>query len=332
METSRSALAGRRVLITGGHGLLGSAVAGAMLGAGADVALLSRQAHPEGEGPPGRPGIQESCRELQADVCDPVAVAVAYADAAPEVVIHLAGVAAVGQAALAPREAVISSVTGTVNVLEEARSAGVGAVLVASSDKAYGASDRLPYTEEMPLRPKFPYEAAKAAADVVARSYWHSYGLPVAVVRSANLYGPGDRNRSRLVPGTVAAILAGSSPVVRSDGSPERDYLFVADAARAYVALAEALLAGHGAGEPFNVGSGVPRTALEVVGRLLEIDGGELRATVEGEGVPSGEIARQCLDWSKLAALTGWSPRTGLDEGLAQTLAWYRDHPAALAS
>ena len=319
---------GRRLLVTGAYGLLGSAVVGAALQQGGLPSLLSREDHPEGALEAA--GLLEQCREIRADVSDQEAVQRAFEEARPEVVIHLAGVSLVGAAALSPRDAVISSVTGTVNILEESRQAGVGAVLVASSDKAYGASDVLPYTEEMPLRPKYPYEAAKAAADVIARSYWASYGLPVAVVRSANLYGPGDTNRSRLVPGTIAAVLSGDGPEVRSDGSPERDYLYVADAARAYLLLAEALLAGSGAGEPFNVGSGTAHTSLEIVDRIIEIAGSDVVPVVRGSGVPKGEIARQAIDSRKIADLTGWLPEVGLREGLAETLDWYRAHPGSL--
>lgn len=328
MVAPGGSIEGRRVLVTGAYGLLGSAVVRAALGRGGLLSLLSREAHPEGALEAG--GLLGQCREIRADVSDEDAVHRAFEEVRPDVVIHLAGVSLVGAAALSPRDAVISSVTGTVNVLEEARQAGVGAVLVASSDKAYGASDELPYTEEMPLRPKYPYEAAKAAADVIARSYWASYGLPVAVVRSANLYGPGDANRSRLIPGTIAAVLCDQAPEVRSDGSPERDYLFVADAARAYLLLADALLEGAGAGEPFNVGSGEAHTALEVVRQIIEIDGSPVEPIVRGSGVPEGEIGRQSIDSGKVAALTGWAPEVGLREGLSETLEWYRTHPGSL--
>lgn len=316
------------MLVTGAYGLLGSAVVAAALEQGGLLSLLSRESHPEGALEAA--GLLGDCQEVRADVSDEDAVHRAFEEVGPDVVIHLAGVSLVGEAALSPRDAVISSVTGTVNILEEARQAGVGAVLVASSDKAYGASDVLPYTEEMPLRPKYPYEAAKAAADVIARSYWASYGLPVAVVRSANLYGPGDTNRSRLIPGTIAAVLAGESPEVRSDGSPERDYLYVSDAARAYLLLAEALLAGSGGGEPYNVGSGTAHTALEIVQQIIEIDGSDVEPAVRGSGVPEGEIGRQAIDSRKVTNLTGWAPQVGLRAGLAQTLDWYRSHPGSL--
>lgn len=248
----------------------------------------------------------------------------------PDVVIHLAGVSAVGDAQHSPREAIESSVTGTLNVLEAARVAGVEAALVASSDKAYGESDRLPYTEDMALAPKFPYEAAKAAADVVARSFWHTYGLPVAVVRSANLYGPGDWNTSRLVPSTVKAVLQDAQPVVRSDGSPERDYMFVDDAAAAYMGVADLLLRGLAQGEAFNVGTGNPMTAIEMVREVLRVSGSRQEPKIVGRGVPQGEIGRQSIDSSKLQGLTGWSASTSLEEGLARTIDWYREHPAAL--
>ena len=142
--------------------------------------------------------------------------------------------------------------------MEAARASGVGRVVVASSDKAYGAHEVLPYTEDAALQPIYPYEVSKAAADMIARSYWHTYGLPVAVTRFANIYGGGDLNFSRLIPETVSAVIDGRRPVIRSDGSPERDFLYVEDVARAYVAIAEALAEGRGAGEAFNAGWGHP--------------------------------------------------------------------------
>jgi CDP-glucose 4,6-dehydratase len=203
-------------------------------------------------------------------------------------------------------------------------------VVVASSDKAYGPSDVLPYVEELPLRARFPYDASKAAADLIARSYWHTYGLPVAVTRLANLYGGGDQNQSRLVPEAMAAVIEERRPVVRSDGSPERDYLYVEDAADAYLAVLDMLATGAGAGEAFNAGSGVPRTALEVVEEILRVAGSGLAPEIRGTGVPEGEIERQVIDSSKLEAATGWRATTPLEDGLARTLAWYREHPRSL--
>ena len=317
-------LAGRRVLVTGGLGLLGSSLVARASDAGAEVTALHRGNDPVAV------DVSAHVNVARADVSNQEALANEFERARPELVIHLAGVSAVGDAQRLPKESVESSVVGTLNVLEEARRSEARGVVVASSDKAYGESDRLPYTEEMELRPKYPYEAAKAAADVITRSYWHTYGLPVAVMRSANLYGPGDRNVSRLVPSTISAILQDRRPTVRSDGSPERDYLFVDDAAAAYLAVIDLLFEGEGFGEAFNVGTGVPRRAIDLVRSVLASAGSRLEPEILGSGTPEGEIGRQYMDSSKLERLTGWSAQTSLEEGIAQTIDWYREHPAAL--
>ena len=170
----------------------------------------------------------------------------------------------------------------------------------------------LPLSEAAALRPPRPYEASKAAADIIARSYWTAYGLPVATTRFGNVYGGGDQNRSRLVPSAVAALLAGEPPVIRSDGSPERDFLHVDDAVDAYLALADALADGSARGEAFNAGGGEPHRVIDVVSQLCDLSGTGLSPDVRGSGTPAGEIDRQWLDSSKLRALTGWSPRIAL--------------------
>jgi CDP-glucose 4,6-dehydratase len=206
----------------------------------------------------------------------------------------------------------------------------VSSVVVASSDKAYGRQPQLPYVESQPLIPTFPYDVSKAAADLIARSYWHTFGVPVAVTRFANLYGGGDLNRSRLVPEAVGAALSGRPPVIRSDGSPERDFLYVEDAVAAYLAIWRLLLGGDGGGEAFNAGGGRPHRVGDVVELICRLAGGSVTPEIRGQGVPHGEIDRQWIDAAKLTARTGWTPAVGLQEGLSRTIEWYREHPAAL--
>jgi CDP-glucose 4,6-dehydratase len=249
----------------------------------------------------------------------------------PDAVFHLAAQAIVGDALASPVPTFQTNVEGTWNVLEAARRAGVGRVVVASSDKAYGAHERLPYGEDAALQPIFPYDVSKAAADLIARSYWHSYELPVAVTRFANIYGGGDLNFSRLVPEAVSAVLDERRPVIRSDGSPERDFLYVEDVAGAYLAVADALAAGRGAGEAFNAGWGRPNAVREVVGLICELAGSDLEPDFRGAGNPEGEIDRQYLDSAKIRELTGWQPQLELRDGLARTINWYREHPEARA-
>ncbi|MDQ5894299.1 MAG: family NAD(P)-dependent oxidoreductase, partial [Actinomycetota bacterium] len=219
---------------------------------------------------------------------------------------------------------------GTWTILEAAREAGVGAVVVASSDKAYGPSDSLPYREIDELRPAAPYEASKAAADVISRSYWPAFGLPVGVTRLANVYGGGDLNGSRLVPEAVTACLEGRAPQIRSDGSPQRDYLHVSDAAAAYIAIESAVKDGPGRGEAFNAGTGEPHSVREVVNLIAAEAAREGATPVEpeylGDGIPQGEIDRQFVDASRLTGLTGWEPKVNLAQGITEAVAWYRSN------
>jgi CDP-glucose 4,6-dehydratase len=203
----------------------------------------------------------------------------------------------------------------------------VESVIVASSDKAYGIQSELPYREHQPLAARYPYDVSKAAADMLARSYWHTFGLPVAVTRCANLYGGADTNRSRLIPEAVCAALAGTAPVVRSDGSPERDFLYVEDAVAAYLALWDALRRGEGRGEAFNAGGGTPHRVLDVVELIIRLAGRDIEPDIRGRGTPAHEIDRQWVDADKLHELTGWRPLVTLEEGLRRTIDWYRQHP-----
>lgn len=319
---------GASIFVTGAHGLLGSWLCDRLLDLGGRVTVLRREPQPGSA--LALIGNEGRCDVVDGDLLDSALLEETVAARGIDTVVHLAAQAIVGVARTSPRSTFEANVVGTWNVLEASRLAGVGRVVVASSDKAYGPSDVLPYVEELPLRAQFPYDASKAAADLIARSYWHTYGLPVAVTRLANLYGGGDQNQSRLVPEAMAAVIEERRPVVRSDGSPERDYLYVEDAADAYLAVLDMLATGAGAGEAFNAGSGVPRTALEVVEEILRVAGSGLAPEIRGTGVPEGEIERQVIDSSKLEAATGWRATTPLEDGLARTLAWYREHPRSL--
>jgi CDP-glucose 4,6-dehydratase len=181
----------------------------------------------------------------------------------------------------------------------------------------------------MPLRPASPYEASKAAADVISLSYRCAYGLPVSVTRFANVYGGGDLNFSRLIPETAIAVLDGRPPVIRSDGSPERDFLHVDDAVSAYLAIAEALGSNAAAGEAFNAGGDQPHSVREVVELIAAASGEGIEPDFQGAGNPDGEIDRQFVDSTKLRQATGWRPEVELRDGLRRTLDWYREHSEA---
>jgi CDP-glucose 4,6-dehydratase len=320
-----------RVLITGGRGFIASWLVRALLEAGHSVVSFDRESPADGQ--PGRRsglallGIESEIEELRGDLRDPDAVGEVFDRVSPELVFHLAAQTIVGTAVESPAETFDVNVRGTWTILEACRDHDVGRVVFASSDKAYGAHDQLPYTEDFPLKPTAPYEASKAAADLIARSYAEAFGLRVAVTRFANVYGGGDINFSRLVPEAVSAALDGRSPVLRSDGSPQRDLLYVEDAAAAYMAIADALGRGEGAGMAFNAGGERPYTVLEIVETIARLAGTGTEPEVRGEGNPEGEIERQYVDSTRLRELTGWRPQFSLEDGLARTIEWYREHP-----
>jgi CDP-glucose 4,6-dehydratase len=322
-----------RALVTGAHGFVASHLARALLERGDAVRVLDRPAPREadvgGERLSGLDllGIAGEVELAEGDLRDAEAVGAAVAGC--EAVFHLAAQTIVGVARRSPVETFEVNVRGAWNVFEACREHGVARTVFASSDKAYGSSPELPYREDFPLRAAYPYDASKAAADIVARSYARAYGVPLAVTRFANIYGGGDLNFSRLIPETVAAVLDGRPPVIRSDGSPERDFLHVEDAVSAYLAIEAALDGGEAAGEAFNAGGERPHLVREVVELIVELAGSEVEPDFQGEGNPDGEIDRQFVDSAKLRSLTGWAPQVGLEEGLRRTLEWYREHPDA---
>jgi CDP-glucose 4,6-dehydratase len=315
----------KRALVTGGHGFVASRLARALLERGDAVTVLDLP------GPPvsclALQGIAPAVELVEADLREARAVGATVEAGEFDVVFHLAAQTLVGPAMADPVATFEANVRGTWVLLEACRRAEVPAVVVASSDKAYGPCEQLPYREEMQLRPASPYEASKAATDAIALSYRPAYGLPVAVTRFANIYGGGDLNFSRLIPETVAAVLDGRRPAIRSDGSPERDFLYVDDAVAAYLAIERAVGAGGpAAGEAFNAGGEQPHSVAEVVEAIAELAGGGLNPEYAG-GNPAGEIDRQFVDSAKLRDLTGWQPQVELHDGLARTLEWYRRHP-----
>jgi CDP-glucose 4,6-dehydratase len=196
-------------------------------------------------------------------------------------------------------------------------------VVVASSDKAYGDQPELPYREDMPLLACYPYDVSKACTDMIARSYAVTYDLPVAVTRLANVYGGGDMNFSRLVPDTAQALASGKRPVVRSDGNPERDWIYVEDAVDAYLTVAGSLDRDELRGRAWNAGGGIPIPVLDLVRTMIKVAGSDLEPDIKGSGTPSGEIDRQVLDSVTIKQELGWEPSYDLESGLRRTWEWY---------
>jgi CDP-glucose 4,6-dehydratase len=318
------------VLFTGAQGFIGSWVAERLLEEGAEVLVLDR--------PPTEPsrfrlrGLHERCGAVAADLLDSQSLRAAIDAHGVEAVFHLAATAIVGSATSSPLRTYEVNVRGTWNLLEACRTAAETPrrVVVASTDKAYGVHEELPYREDHALQPRYPYDASKACADIIARSYAHTFGLPVAVTRFANVFGGGDFNFSRLIPGAIKALLAGEPPVIRSNGLMERDFLYAQDAVAAYLQVAESLDRPELHGRAWNAGMGRPVTVLEVVERLIEIAGVDVEPDVRGAGTPHGELTRQWLDSSAIAAQLGWQPQWDLERGLEATYGWYERSSAAL--
>ncbi len=246
-------------------------------------------------------------------------------------VFHLAAQALVGEALRDPRATLNTNIVGTINVLEIARKldeAGraMKGIIVASSDKAYGDQVELPYIEKAPMLGRFPYDVSKSCCDLISRSYFHSYGSPVCITRCGNLYGGGDLNWSRIIPGTIRSYIENCHPLIRSDGTPVRDYVYVEDAAEAMLVIAgEMLVNGAIYGEPFNISDDNPLSVLQVVESIQTLMGQpDLTPIIECSA--RGEIQEQFLSSAKLRELTGWKPKVSLAEGLSRTVDWYTHH------
>ncbi|HEX2231870.1 MAG TPA: GDP-mannose 4,6-dehydratase [Thermoleophilaceae bacterium] len=325
------------VLITGAQGFIGCWLAERLLSAGARIVATRRDVDPHSRF--RREGVEERCEVVEADVTDQLGLERLLLEHQVKAVFHLAAQPIVPLANRSPLSTYESNLRGAYTLLEACRAARAGGapierIVVASTDHAYGRHEQLPYREDFALRPVYPYDVSKACTDMVARCYARVYDLPVAVTRLANTYGGGDRNWSRIVPDTARAIVRGERPVIRSDGSPERDYLYVKDAVEVYLAVAGSLDRQDLWGRAWNAGLGQPVSVLELVMRLIAISGKPVQPDVRGRGTPRGEIDRQFLDSTAIRTELGWSPRFTLDQGLRETYAWYERElgPARLDS
>jgi CDP-glucose 4,6-dehydratase len=318
----------RRVFVTGATGLVGSWLTEWLVNAGADVVALVR------DGVPGsnfhRFGLDTRVVTVRGDLEDYSLMARILNEYEIEVVFHLAAQTIVGIANQNPLSTFSANIQGTWNVLEAARHARhLKAVVQASSDKAYGTHDVLPYTEEAPLIGRHPYDVSKSCADLIAQTYWVSYRLPVAITRCGNFYGGGDLNFNRIVPGTIRSLIDGQPPVIRSDGTLIRDYFYVKDGVGAYVTTAEKLLAGEAGGEAYNFSNEIQVNVRDLVGMICRAAGVTHLAPVVLNDAPN-EIPHQYLSAEKARRHLGWAPGYTLEQGMAETVAWYRQYFADL--
>lgn len=318
----------KNVYVTGGTGLLGSWLVERLVKRGANVVCLVRDTTPRSllvrsgtidRVTTVRGGVEDY--ELQLRVLNEYEIDIAF---------HLAAQTIVPIGNRSPLSTFEANIKGTWSVLEAARVTGAQTkVVVASSDKAYGEQKVLPYNEDTPLQGTHPYDVSKSCADLIAQAYHVTYGLPVCVTRCGNMYGGGDLNWNRLIPGTIRSLFFDESPIIRSDGTLQRDYVYVEDIADAYLVLAESMDRKDVAGRAFNFGINRPASVLEVVETIRELMGKQIEPTILGEAGSDSEIPVQYLDSSRATQVLGWTPRYGFRDGLRRTAEWYGELLAA---
>jgi len=315
---------GRRALVTGATGIVGSWLCEELVSRGAFVVALVLDDDPQSRF--YSDGIAADCTIVRGDLADFASCMRAINVHDVEFVFHLGAQTIVGSALRDPLECFESNIRGTYNLLEAARRLDglVKAFVVASSDKAYGESDILPYTEDMPLRGSHPYDVSKSCTDLLAHTYAHTYGLPVTVARCGNIYGGGDLNWSRIVPGAIRCIEDGTRLTLRSDGKMVRDYIYVRDVVSAYIALAEASDRPEVVGQAFNFSPESEYTVLDIVAAIESAAGAKLDLVIRNTATM--EIRNQTLDASKARRMLSWKCEWSLEDGLRETLGWYKHH------
>lgn len=314
----------RRVFVTGATGLVGGWLVRRLLEAEAEVVCLIRDWAPQAE--LYRSRLIDQVTVVSGDLCDQAVLERALGEYEISTVIHLAAQTIVGIANRNPVSTFEANIAGTWKLLEACRrSPRVQQIIVASSDKAYGEAETLPYTEETPLRGQHPYDVSKSCGDLIAQTYATTYGLPVVITRCGNFYGGGDLNWNRIIPGTIRSVLRDQRPQIRSDGSFVRDYFYVEDGAAAYMFLAEQLSRRPDlAGSAFNLSTEIQMSVLEIVRLILKQMNSNLKPDVLGEA--SHEIPHQYLSARKARELLNWHPLFTLEEGLNRTIAWYSNY------
>jgi CDP-glucose 4,6-dehydratase len=313
----------RPTFVTGGTGLLGSWLVRQLVEARANVVCLVRDWVPQSE--LVRTGMLERVKVVRGDIRDRETLERALGEYEIDTVFHLAAQTIVTIANRNPISTFESNIAGTWNLLEASRrSPKVKQIVVASSDKAYGDQEKLPYDETSPLQGQHPYDVSKSAADLISYTYAKSYELPVVITRCGNFYGGGDLNWNRIIPGTIRSVVRGQRPIIRSDGQYIRDYFYVEDGAAAYILLAEQLAARPELkGEAFNFSNEIQVTVSDLVEKILRLMDSPLMPDIRNE--VSNEICHQYLSAAKAREMLGWKPLFTLNEALARTIAWYKE-------
>ena len=314
----------RTTLVTGATGLVGSWLVSRLQDAKADVVCLVRDWAPQSE--LVRSQTIEQVKVVRGDVRDQALLEQILGEYEIDTVMHLAAQTIVGIANRNPVSTFDTNIRGTWSLLEACRrSPKVKQIVIASSDKAYGDQDILPYDEKTSLQGRHPYDVSKSCADLMARTYAVSYSLPVAITRCGNFYGGGDLNWNRIVPGTIRSLWRGERPIIRSDGNFIRDYFYVEDGAAAYMLLAETLATRPElCGEAFNFSNEIQVTVLELVERIRILMGSDLQPDVRNE--ISNEIRYQYLSAEKAKRVLGWQHLFSFDDGLRRTIRWYENY------
>jgi len=302
-----------KVCVTGGRGFVGNHIVNRLDALGAHIISLDVT-----------PPLTDSAgmaNQIVGDVCQYDTLKDVLAEC--QVVLHLAAQAIVGLSVTNPASTLETNIRGTMNVLEIARTNNnIHALVIASTDKVYGEPEKLPITEEHPMKWKSPYDLSKVAADLCAQMYGKNYGVAIGITRCCNIYGPGDLNFSRAIPDFISAVASGKPPVIRGHGQHQRDLLYIDDAVDAYLALTEAVL-NKGVTGPFNFGNGQPYRVVELADMIIRLGGYDFKPIILGQSSP--EIEVQYLDAKKAHDILGWQPKVSLEEGLKKSLVWYKN-------
>ena len=305
----------KNIIVTGGAGFIGSALVDKLVQQGHGVIVMDDLSSGRKE------NIHPNVKFYNIDVRDRK-ISEIFAKENPEIIFHLAAKPIVGEVYENPFEGIEVNVMGTVNVLEACRrQGGIESIIVVSSDKAYGKSKELPYKETFPLKGDHPYDVSKSSADLIAQAYFSTYNLPIAITRFSNVYGPGDLNFSRIIPGAIESAVKNKKLSIRSNGKMIREYTYVGDIADGCIKLAENI--DKAKGEAFNFGSKNILNVMEVVKKIEEFLGKKINYEILD--IAKNEIPEQYLDWSKAKTILGWEPKTSFEQGIKETYNWYKN-------